>query len=122
MELVGCQDRLGHFSWSQNDSNYLDVNLKVFKKDDKKELQLVRNLTMGDAGFGKFMGLRNQLSIAAENYAREENMSPLLIPTMSKDMVEQLRLAHNVVYVVHRANRAICVFLLRCNVDKPESS
>ena len=33
-----CQDRFGRFSWSKNDSNYLDVKLKVFRKDDKKEL------------------------------------------------------------------------------------
>ena len=32
-----CQDRFARFSWSKNDSNYLDVKLKVFKKDDKKE-------------------------------------------------------------------------------------
>ena len=46
----------------------------------------------------------------------------LLIPTMSKDMDEQLKLAHKVVDVVNRANRKICVTLLRYNVDKPESS
>ena len=32
-----CQDRFGQFSWSKNDSNYLDVKLKVFRKDDKRE-------------------------------------------------------------------------------------
>ena len=38
---------------------------------------------------------------------------------MSKDMDEQLKLAHKVVDVVDRANRKICVTLLRYN---PESS
>ena len=28
------QDRFGQFFWSKNDSNYMDVKLKVFKKDD----------------------------------------------------------------------------------------
>ena len=32
------QDRSGQFSWSNNDSNYLDVKFKVFKKDDIKDL------------------------------------------------------------------------------------
>ena len=41
---------------------------------------------------------------------------------MSKDMDEQLKLAHNVVDAVDRAIRKICVTLLRYNVDKPESS
>ena len=117
-----CQDRFGRFSWSKNDSNYLDVKLKVFRKDDKKEFRLVQNLTMGEANFNQFMRLRNQLVNAAENFAREENLTPVLIPTMSRDMDELLKLAHKVVDVVDRTNRKICVTLLRYNVDKPESS
>ena len=59
---------------------------------------------------------------AAENFAVEENLTPVLIPTMSKDLDEQLKLAHKVVDVVDRANRKICVTLLRYNVDKLQSS
>ena len=117
-----CQDRFGQFSWSKNDSIYLDVKLKVFRKDDKKEFRLVQNLTMGEADFNQFMRLRNQLVNAADNFTREENLTPVQIPTLSKDMEEQLKLAHKVVDVVDRANRKICVTLLRYNVDKPESS
>ena len=117
-----CQDRFGRFSWSENDSNYLDAKLKVFRKDDKKEFRLLQNLTMGEADFNQFMRLTNQLINAAENFAREENLTPVLIPTMSGDMDEQLKLAHNVVDVVDRTNRKISVTLLRYNVDKPESS
>ena len=53
---------------------------------------------------------------AAENFAREETLIPVLIPTMSKDMDEQLKLIHKAVDVVDRANRKICVTLLRYNV------
>ena len=76
---------------------------------------------MGEADFNQFMGLRNQLVNAVENFAREENLTTVLISTMSKDMDEHLKLAHKVVDVVDRANRTICVTLLRYNVDKPES-
>ena len=117
-----CQDRFGRFSWSKNDSNYLDVKLKLFRKDDKEEFRLVQNLTMGEADFRQFMRLKNQLVNAEENVAREENLTPVLIPTMSRDMDEQLKLAHKVVDVVDRTNRKICMTLLRYNVDKPESS
>ena len=117
-----CQDRFGHFSWSKNDSNYLDVKLKVFRKDVKKEFRLVQNLTMRETDFNQFMRLRNQLVNAVENFAREENLTPVLIPTMSRDMDEQLKLAQKVLDVVDRTNRKICVTLLRYNVDKPESS
>ena len=99
----------------------LGVTPKVFKKDDNKEFRLVQNLTIGEANFNRFMRLRNQLVNAAENFAREENSTSVLIDTMSKDMDEQIKLAHRVVDVVDRANRKICVTLLRYNVDKPES-
>ena len=95
-----CQDRFGHFFWSRSDSNYLDVEHKVFRKDDKKEFQLVQNLAMGEADFNQFMKLRNQLVKGAENFAREENVTPVLICTISKHMNEHLKLAHKVVDVV----------------------
>ena len=122
MDFGKFQDRFGRLSWSKNDSNYLDVKLKVFRKGDKKEFRLVQNLTMGETDFNQFMRLRKKLVNAAQNVAREENLTPVLIPTMSRDMDEQLKLAHKVVDVVDRTNRKICVTLLRYNVDKPESS
>ena len=115
-----CQDRFGRFSWSKNECNYLDETLKIMKKDDNKEFRLVQSLTMGEADFKQFMRLRNQLVNAAENFARGESFTPVLIPTMSKEMDGQFKLAHKLVDVVDRANRKICVTLLRCNVDKPE--
>ena len=77
---------------------------------------------MGEADFNQFMRLRNQLVNAAEKFAREEILTPVLIPTMYRDMDEQLKLAHKVVDVVDRTNGKICVTLLRYNLDKPESS
>ena len=116
------EDRFGGFIWSKNDSNYLGVKVKVFKKDDNKKLRLVQNLTLGGADFNQFLRLMSQLVIAAENFARDENLSLVLIPTMSKDIDEQLKLADKVVDRVNRANRKNCVTPLRYNVDKPDSS
>ena len=121
VDFGNCQDRFGRFFWSKNDSNYLDLKFKVFRKDDKKEFRLVQNLIMGEAYLNQFMRLRYQLVTAAENFAREENLTPVLIPTMSKDMDEQLKLPHKVVDVVDRAKRKICVTLLQYNEDKLES-
>ena len=100
----------------------MDVKLKVFKKYDNKGLRLAQKLTMGEVDFNQFMRWRNQLVNAAENFARDENLMPVLIPTRSKDMDEQLKVADLVVDVVDRANRKVCVTLLRYNVDKPESA
>ena len=49
-----CQDRFGQFSWPKNDSNYLDIKLKVFKEDDNKDFRLVQNLTLGEEDFNQF--------------------------------------------------------------------
>ena len=87
----------------------MDVKLEVFKKDDNKEFRLAQNLTMGEADFNQFRRLTNQLVIAAENFGREENLTPVLIPTLSKDMDEQLNQAHKLVDFVDRANRKIRV-------------
>ena len=65
-----CQDRFGQLSCAKNDSNYLDVKLKLFEKDDNIEFRLVQNFLIGEAVFNQFMRLKNQLDIAAENYAR----------------------------------------------------
>ena len=99
-----------------------DVRLNLFQKDDNKGFRLAQKLTMGEADFNQFMRLRNQLVNAAEKIDREENLTPDLMPTMSKGMDEQLKLAHKVVDVVNRPNRKICVTLLRYIVDKLESS
>ena len=117
------QDRFGRFSWSKNDSNYLDVKLKVFKREDKNaEFRLRQNLSMGEADFNQFVRQRNQLVVAADNFLREQNLSPVLQSTLSKDMEEQLKLVHEVIDIVDRPNRKICVTLLRYKVDNPDTS
>ena len=49
-------------------------------------------------------------------------MSPTLIPTMSKDMEDQLKLAHQVIELMNCTNRKTAVTLLRYSVDRPEGS
>ena len=115
------RNRFGRFSWSKNDSNYLDVKLKVLKKDEMKRFRLVENLTTEEADFNQFSRQRNQLVVAADNFIREQNLSPVLQSTLSKDMEEQLKLVHKAIDVVDRANRRICVTLLRYKADNPES-
>ena len=74
------------------------------------------------ADFDQFLQLKNQPIIAAENFGREENLPPMLTPTMSINMDGQLKLAHNLVDVVDGANRKIRPTLLLHSVDKPEKS
>ena len=80
------QDRFGQFSWTKNDSNYSDVKLKVFKREDKNaEFRLRQNFSMGEADFNQFIRQRNQLVVAADSVLREQNLSPFLQSTLSKN-------------------------------------
>ena len=54
---------------------------------------------MGNPEFDHFMRLRNQL-ITVEKSGTAENLSTVLIPPMSEDIDEQLKLLHNMVDVV----------------------
>ena len=114
VEFGKCQDRFVRFSWTKNDSNYLDIIVEMFKRECKNaELRLRQNFTMAEAGFNRFIRQRNQLVVAADILRREQNLSPVLQYTLSKDMEEQLKLVHKVIDLVGRPNRRICVTLLR---------
>ena len=123
VDLGKCQDRFRRFSWAKNDSNYLDIKFKVFKREDENaEFQLRQNLSMGEADFNRFIRQRNQLVVAADNFLREEYLLPVLQSTLSKDMEEQMKLVHKVIDFVDCPKRRICVTLLRYKVDNPETS
>ena len=123
VDFVKCQDRLERFSWTKNDSNSLDIKLKVFKREDKNaEFRLRQNFLMEWADFNQFIRQRIQLVLAADNFLREQNLLPFVQSRLSKDMEEQLKFVHKVIDVVDRPNRRICVTLLRYKVDNPETS
>ena len=117
-----CQDRFGRISWSKNFLDYLDVKLKLFKRDKNKQFRLAQNLTMGDADLNQFIRLRNQLVVAVRDFSKEENLPPVQVKLLAKDMEEQLKLTHKFVEVVDRPHRKICVTMLLYNVEKPDTS
>ena len=61
----------------------------------------------------QLMQLRNKLVSATKIFARMMNLSLVLIPTLSRDMGEQFKLAQMVFDVVDRDKRKVCVTLLR---------
>ena len=55
VDFAKCQERFGRNSLSENDSNYLDIKLKVSKREDKKaEFRLRQNLLIGEADLNHF--------------------------------------------------------------------
>ena len=118
-----CQDRFGSFFWTKNDSNYLDIKLKIFNREDKNaKFRLRQNLSKGEADFNQFIRQRNQQLLQQTTFLRELNLSPVLQSTLYKDMEEQLKLVHKVIDVVDRPNRRVSVTLPRYKVDKRETS
>ena len=83
---------------------------------------LRQNFLMGQADFNRFDRQRNQLVVAADNFLGEQNLSPLLQSTLSKDMEEQLKLVHKVIDIADRPKRRICVTLLRYKTNNPDTS
>ena len=77
---------------------------------------------MGEADFNQFIRQKNQLVVAADSCLREQNLSPVLQSTLSKDLEEQLKLVHKVIDFVDCPKRRICVTLLRYKVDNPDTS
>ena len=123
MDNGKCQKRFGQFFWIKNDSNYLDIKLKVFKRAEKNaESRLRQNFSMGEADFNQFFRQKNQLVVAADNFFRQQKLSPVFQPALSKYLEENLRLVHKVIDIVDGPNRKICVTLLRYTVDNPENS
>ena len=123
VDLGKCQDKFGRISWSKNDASYLDIKLKVFKREDKNsEFRLRQNLSMGEADFNLFIRQGNQHVVAADKFLRAQNLPPVLQSTLSEGREEQLKIVHKVIYVVDRPNRRICVPLLRYKVENPETS
>ena len=77
---------------------------------------------MGETDFIQSIRQSNKLVIAADNFLREQKLSPVLQSTLSKNIEEQLKLVHKVIDFVDRPNRRICVTLLRYKMDNPETS
>ena len=67
VEVGKCQDKLDQISWSKDDSYALVEKLKLFKKDEMRDRCMqVKHSIMGGTNFYQFLGLRNQLVLAAE--------------------------------------------------------
>ena len=75
----------------------------------------------GEADFFQCIRLRNQRIVVVRDFNKEENLPPVQVKLLAKDMGEQLTFTHKVVEVVDQSHRKICVTMLRYNVEKPET-
>ena len=78
------QDRSGRISWPTNSFDYLDVKLKLFKRDENKQFRLKKNLTMGEANFKQFIRPTNQLVVVVRDFSKKENLAPVQVQLLAK--------------------------------------
>ena len=73
---------------SRFDIRYMDVKFNVFKKDDNRGFCPNQKITTGESDFNQFLRLINELSLAAKNIRRDQNLSFIRITTKSKVLDE----------------------------------
>ena len=98
------------------------MKLKVFKKDENNKFGLAQKFTMGEADFIQFIPLRSHLVVAVKDFSKEDNLPPVQVKLLAKQMEEQLKLTYKFVEVFDRTHRKNFMTLLRYNVEKPKTS
>ena len=88
----------------------------------KQTISIWTKLDNGRARFQSVFSTEESLVVAVRDFSKEENLPPVQVKLLAKDMGEQLNFTHKVVEVVDRPHRKICVNMLRYNVEKPEAS
>ena len=77
---------------------------------------------MREAWLKHTIGLRSELSVAAENFSWEEKLFLVQMPSIPKDMDEQITVTQKGVDVVQFANKQSCLTLLHYKNDRLENS
>ena len=123
------RNRFGRISWSKHSKNranteFLEIKLNLFKMDQDGEIKDQQRLTISQSDFKDFVNKKNELHIAATNFATVQDLQlqPITIGPFARDMETQLKMAHKVYIVVQEPHRKICVTMLRYNVNNPKSS
>ena len=69
------EDHFGIFSWSQiekRDKTNLQIQLKVFRRDDKAEFCKHQQIKLGEADFKQLLQFPKPIVVATEDFSREE--------------------------------------------------
>ena len=124
--------RYGRISWSQiekdgTNTKYLQIQVKVIKKDQHGEFRVHQKLNMGELDFKAFLTLRNQLYNAATHFAKEQDLKPITDSLLDenegwKEMETRLKMVHKVFKVVDLEQRKICVTMLRYKLKQLDTS
>ena len=116
------EDRFGRLSWSQtekNDTKYIEIQLKVFRKDINGEFRKHQQITLGESDFKQLLLLRNQIVFATADFAKDEKLQPVVTAPLSKDLDEQLKHVQKAITIVDRCKRKIIATMKNKNLKVP---
>ena len=97
------EDRFARTSWSQvarNDNKYLEIQLKVFRRDDEAEFCKHQQINEGESDFEHFLQLHNPKVVATGEISRKETLGLIETSPLSKDLEEQLRHVQKAITIV----------------------
>ena len=118
-------DRFGRISWSQIEKDnlkYLDIQLKVFRKDDKGDFRRHQQIKLGVFDFKQLLCLRNPIVLAVREFSTDETLKEVVTSPLSKDLDEQLKHVQKAITIVDRPRRKIIATMKKYCMDKPEST
>ena len=103
-----CQDRFGRFSWSKNDSNYMDKQRKGFEKDEKRFSTSTKSYN-GRVRVQIIYAIEESTRLCHKNLWRRVKFVSDTFTKKTKHTDKQLKLAHTIVDVLDFPNRKMCV-------------
>ena len=117
-------DRFGRISWSQiekDNQKYLDIQLKVFRKDNKEDFRRHQQIKLGVFDFKQLLCLRNPNAEAVREFSTEETLKKVVTSLLSKDLDEQLKHVQKAITIVDRPKRKIFATMKKYCMNKPEN-
>ena len=87
-------DRFGRIFWSQiekGNQKYLDIQLKVFRKDDTRNFRRHQKINLGVLDFKQFLCLRNLNVPAVRDFPTDEMLEEVVTSPLFKDLDQQLK-------------------------------
>ena len=106
----------------KNNETYPDIQLKVFRQDDKGDYRRHQQINLGVFDFKQLLCLRNPIALAVREFPKDETLKEVVNSTLSEDMDEQIKHSQKAITIVDRPKRKIFATMKKYCMDKPKST
>ena len=94
----------------------------MFRKDANGQFRKHPQINLGGEDLKQLMRLRNQIVVAAADFAKDEKLEPIVTAPLSRDFDEQLEHVQKAITIVDRSKKKIIATMKKYYREKPESS